>query len=124
MTKPKHVFSRQASNSGTRNLPTPAVCARYDISESTLRRWEQDPLLEFPAGFKVAEHGMNFYNEQALDEFDRHRAERAVVRREERAARRAAEAARIAEEARTEEARTAARRTRRKGGKRAAEAQP
>jgi hypothetical protein len=127
MTKPKHIFlnsDRQALSPGVRNFPTSDVCRRYNCSESTLRRWWTDPDLEFPQPFKIVEGGGNFFRENELDAFDRDRAERARTRREERTAWRVAEAERIADEARAEEAQIAARRARRRGAKRTAEVLP
>jgi hypothetical protein len=127
VTKPKSEFlnpRRQAVGPGVRNLPTAVVCSRYNVSESTLRRWWMDPDVGFPQPFKVVSSGGNFFPENELDAFDRDRTERTLARREERAARRIAEAQRIAEEARVEEARNTARRVRRKGVKRSAEALP
>jgi hypothetical protein len=82
------------------------------------------PDLGFPQPFKIVDGGGNFFRENELDEFDRVRAERTAARREERTARRKAEAERIAEEARAEEVRIAARRAKRKGAKLAEQVLP
>jgi hypothetical protein len=83
VTKPKSEFNRDrhGSNPGTRNLSSAEVCRRYNISESTKRRWEDHPTLGFPRPFKVTAGGANFTPEHELDTFDAQRLEQARVDR-------------------------------------------
>lgn len=84
MTRPKSHL-QGVKGSGQRWLPTCTVCARYDISETTLTRWVNRPGLGFPKPMKVTSGGGNFYNAAELDEFDLLRAEQTKERREEQA---------------------------------------
>jgi hypothetical protein len=98
VSKPKAAYlkSLHQAQGLSRKLPTGLVCARYGISDTTLRRWTRDARLAFPQPFTVAANGgVNFWDQAELDEFDQRRRELApeifartsMRRREEIAAR-------------------------------------
>ena len=53
-------------------LPAPKTARRYDVSNRTIVRWEQDPALGFPQPMHV--NGRKFYALDELEAWERLRA--------------------------------------------------
>ena len=49
-------------------IPNKRVCERYGVCEMTIHRWERDPKLGFPRGYKIRER--KYQDEDELDAFD------------------------------------------------------
>jgi hypothetical protein len=85
MSRPKAEYFQAEHQAGqrlnARNLPTPLVCIRYNVSDTTLRRWADNPAVGFPQPFQVSPGGLNFWSEAELDRFDQLRAAQPHVRR-------------------------------------------
>jgi hypothetical protein len=62
----------------TRMLPDSKVAARYGVVTRTLRRWDDNPDLNFPPPLNI--NGRNYRDENKLDAWDREQAARSASR--------------------------------------------
>jgi hypothetical protein len=58
----------------SKKLPTRQVCRRYNVSDRTVARWENNPALGFPQAIKINKR--KYYDETELTQFDRAQAAR------------------------------------------------
>jgi predicted DNA-binding transcriptional regulator AlpA len=61
-----------------RFVPTAAVLKRYNRCRETIRRWQNDPRVDFPKPVKLGpgDRGPNSYVENELDDYDERAAKR------------------------------------------------